>query len=182
MQTPTLRRHGSSVLPLFTAGLLLLLLPTVAFAQYTVTAAWDRNTDTRTAGYRLYYGTSPGTYPWSVDAGNQISVPLNLSSGRYYFTVRAYNSSYQYGPPSPEVTFSVGTSTSSPTALIRASLLTSTSAIVGWATRYATTVTLNGVPVPASGNMTVTLTSTRTFTVVATGANGQRVTASTTLP
>jgi hypothetical protein len=65
-----------------TAAIMLLVLGvSAAHAQVTVTAAWDRNTDAYTAGYRLYYGTASGNYTWSVDAGNQVTAPLNLSRG-----------------------------------------------------------------------------------------------------
>ena len=68
------------------------------FAQTAVTATWDRNTDTSTAGYRLFYGTSPGSYQSSVDAGNEVSAPVTLTAGnRYYFVVRAYNAQYRVG-------------------------------------------------------------------------------------
>ena len=50
-----------------------------ASAQTTVTATWERNTDSYTAGYRLYYGTSPGSYQWSVDAGNNVTVPVTVA-------------------------------------------------------------------------------------------------------
>ena len=67
-----------------------------AHAQTAVTATWDRNADTATAGYRLYYGTAPGSYQWSVDAGNQVSAPLALTPGMtYYATVRGYNANYE---------------------------------------------------------------------------------------
>ena len=89
--------------------LLLLMTASAALAQTTVTAQWDRNTDSQTAGYRLYYGTSPGSYQWSVDAGNQTSAPITLSSGSvYYFTVRAYDANFDYGSPSNEASIDLG--------------------------------------------------------------------------
>ncbi|MDH4066725.1 MAG: hypothetical protein OEW19_20175, partial [Acidobacteriota bacterium] len=82
----------------------------VAQAQTTVTAIWDANTDPYTAGYRVYYGTASGSYLWSLDAGNQTSVPIPLAAGgTYYFTVRAYNSAYEYGPASSEASVSLAT-------------------------------------------------------------------------
>ncbi len=87
-------------------ALLVVLSVSTAFAQTTtVTAAWDRNADAETTGYLVYYGTSPGNYQWSYDAGNQINTPLTLSRGSvYYVAVRAYNASAQVGPPSNEAT------------------------------------------------------------------------------
>ena len=72
------------------AALFVLLLAAVsAQAQTTVVAAWDRNTDSETAGYRLYYGTGSGSYQWSVDTGNEVSTPVSVAPGSvYYFVVR----------------------------------------------------------------------------------------------
>ncbi len=44
-------------------------------------------------GYKIYYGTSPGSYTAIVDVGKVTSFSLqNLSPGTYYITVSAYNS------------------------------------------------------------------------------------------
>ncbi len=45
------------------------------------------------AGYKLYYGTSSGSYTISVDVGNvESSLVMGLTSGTtYYFAVTAYN-------------------------------------------------------------------------------------------
>src|SRR5207245_8250418 len=58
-----------------------------------VTLAWDPNTETDLAGYKLYYGPSSGSYQSSVDVGNLTSYTLSgLLEGRiYYFAVTAYN-------------------------------------------------------------------------------------------
>src|SRR5438445_108665 len=60
-----------------------------------VTLAWDPNTEPDLAGYKVYYGTSSGSYQFSVDVGNLTSYTLSgLLDGRiYYFAATAYNSS-----------------------------------------------------------------------------------------
>jgi hypothetical protein len=159
---------------------LVLLFATVssAHAQTTVTATWDRNTDTRTAGYRLYYGTTRGEYPWSVDAGTATSVPLTVTPGTvYYATVRAYTADYVLGPESNEVTIDLA----APTASITASLQSANSALVSWNTSNAASVVINGYSVGASGSTTVSVAGTTTFSLVATGTNGTTATASATV-
>jgi hypothetical protein len=166
----------------FTAFILLLLAASTAHAQSTVTVSWDRNTDSYTAGYRLYYGTASGSYQWSLDAGNQTSAPVNLSPGSAYFmTVRAYNSRYEYSPPSSEATINLTTPTNAPTARLQAVLQSANSALVSWQTSNASAVSINGVAVAASGSQTVTVTTTTTFTVTATGAGGATARASATV-
>src|SRR3989442_13414115 len=58
-----------------------------------VTLAWDPNTETDLAGYKLYYGLSSGSYQFSVDVGNVTSYTLSglLDGGIYYFAATAYN-------------------------------------------------------------------------------------------
>jgi hypothetical protein len=164
------------------AGFLVLLAASAAQAQHTVTATWDRNSDTYTTGYRLFYGTAAGSYQWSVDVGNQISKPLSLAAGRYYFVVRAYNASFQYGPASTEVTFTVG-SPSSPTANITATRQSATTALVSWQTTNATSATINGTARALNGSatMTVSATTSTTFTLVARNAAGATATDTATV-
>jgi chitodextrinase len=68
-------------------------------AANTATLAWDVVTHPNLAGYRVYFGTAPGTYsqaPGSgVNVGNVITHTITgLTSGtRYYFAVTAYDGS-----------------------------------------------------------------------------------------
>jgi hypothetical protein len=70
----------------------LFLLPHIAEAA-ALAVAWDPNEDLDVAGYKVYYGTSPGNYTDSVDVGNVTEVRLkNLSPGlAYYLAVTAYD-------------------------------------------------------------------------------------------
>src|SRR5437867_4852435 len=70
-----------------------------------VTLAWDANTEPDLAGYKLYYGFSSGSYPFSADVGNVTSYTLSgLLEGRiYYFAAIAYDSSLNESGFSNEV-------------------------------------------------------------------------------
>jgi hypothetical protein len=58
--------------------------------------AWDAVMDPKLNGYRVYYGTAPGTYLQSVDVVSTATTVtmMGLSSGTtYYFAVTAYDMS-----------------------------------------------------------------------------------------
>jgi hypothetical protein len=101
-------------LSVFTAGLL-----RAAEAQ-TVTLLWDSNREIDIAGYVLSYGTQPGEPTDAVDVGNHTSYQFShLETGqRYYFSVRAYNTSGLISDPSEEASATVGTVSMSLTNLI----------------------------------------------------------------
>jgi hypothetical protein len=179
------QRALSTLLPI----VFVLFAASHAYAQYPVTASWDANTDSYTAGYRIYYGTASGTYQWSLDVGNQTSAPLNLSPGNFFFAVRAYNASYEYGPQSSEATVTVGSgsggggggSTTAPTATINATLESPTWAIVTWSTNNATSATINGNAVGPSGSAGMAVSGATTYTIVARNTAGQTATANVTV-
>jgi hypothetical protein len=160
-----------------------LLAAASASAQTTtVTASWEANYDAQTAGYLVSYGTSPGSYQWSVDAGSQTSTRITVNQGsRYYFIVRAYNSSAVLSPPSNESSIDLGGGATTPTAQITATLQSATSALVSWTTTNAVSATINGVAVGLSGSTTVAISGTTTFTIVATGSSGATATQSATV-
>ena len=67
----------------------------------SIRLAWDPNTEAALAGYRIYYGTSSGIYSQNINAGLPATVsgavsffvPGLTAGQRYYFVVRAYDSS-----------------------------------------------------------------------------------------
>jgi hypothetical protein len=90
--------------------LALLLIAIVANAAQSVTLAWNANTETNLAGYRLYYGTGTRSY----GTNQTVLAPLttvtitNLQSGRtYYFAVTAYTSDGLESDYSDEVFYRV---------------------------------------------------------------------------
>ena len=132
------------------------------------------------AGYKLSYGTQTGVYTTTVDVGNVTSGPLTLPDGqRYYFAVRAYNTSAMNSPYSAEVFFDVPmTTTASIASLGPTSGPVGTSVTVSGAnfgaTKGTSTLTFNGstatpttwaassivVPIPVgatTGNVVVTV-------------------------
>jgi len=68
------------------------LLPSFAFAAQA-TLAWDRNTESDIAGYRLYYGTASRDYTTRIDVGNtdQYTVTGLAAGVIYYFAATAYD-------------------------------------------------------------------------------------------
>lgn len=87
---------------------MLLSIAPAAMAQQNVTIGWDRNTDQYTAGYRVFYGPSPGNYIGNVDVGTAVTYRAAVPAGTtYYIVVRAYNTGGQLGPPSNELSTTV---------------------------------------------------------------------------
>lgn len=164
------------------ASLVLVLLAALPSAAQTrtVTAAWDANTDAYTRGYMLAYGTEPGIYQWTVDAGPATSVQVTLNLGAvYYFTVRAYDANGFSGPGSAEAVIDLTAGV--PAAQFTAVLQGTDTALVTWSLVNVVSATINGVPVGASGSATVAIAGPTTFTLVALGANGQTLTRTATV-
>ena len=153
----------------------------------TLTAAWDRNSESNIAGYILSYGTQSGNYSTSIDVGNVTTKQVVLNPGqRYYFVVQAYNTSAMASAYSAEVFFDVPASTAAtitslaPTSGPIGTSVTVTGANFG-ATKGTSTVTFNGtvatpttwsatsliVPVPAGAT-----TGTVVVTVGGSASNG----------
>jgi hypothetical protein len=74
-----------------------------------VTVAWDPNPEPDVAGYKIYYGTSPGSYSSFVNAGNITSMVISgLTAGAtYYFAAVAYDGSGNESGFSNEIIYAV---------------------------------------------------------------------------
>ena len=101
-------RVGSLLVQLGWALFALALAP-AAFAQSTVTLAWDPSSDPAVVGYRVYEGGSCRAYTNVIDVGSATSVTLsNLIWGAtYFFALTAYDASSNESPFSGELSFTV---------------------------------------------------------------------------
>ncbi len=77
-----------------------------AFAE-TATVSWDANTENDLSGYKIYYGTSSGSYDDVLDVGNTTSFLVNnlVVGTTYFFVVTAYDFSNNESGFSGEVSF-----------------------------------------------------------------------------
>lgn len=82
--------NSRKIIPILSVLLVLFVSPAFAAQAYLT---WSAGTGNIT-GYRVYYGTSPGSHTSFVEAGNTTSYTVtNLADGViYYFVIRAYNS------------------------------------------------------------------------------------------
>jgi hypothetical protein len=81
-------------IPILTLGLVFLSVQ-IGWAA-TVRLAWDPNSETDLAGYKLYYGTQSRAqvaYPESVviDDKTATAYDIDLSSGTYFFGLSAFD-------------------------------------------------------------------------------------------
>jgi fibronectin type 3 domain-containing protein len=66
---------------------------TVTVNNPIVELAWDANTESDLAGYKIHVGTASGSYSTTIDVGNVTGfIVTALQPGtQYYFVVTAYN-------------------------------------------------------------------------------------------
>jgi hypothetical protein len=71
----------------------------------TITLAWNPNPDPTVAGYKLHFGATSHSYPWTTDAGtsSQATIGGLVPGALYYFAISAYNSQGVDGPFSEEL-------------------------------------------------------------------------------
>jgi hypothetical protein len=158
-----------------------------------ISFSWDTNTDPDLEGYRLYYGTSSGTYQYNVDTGNVTTFTLsdpNLTAGQtYYFALKVYNTSSQESSFSNEVVYTIPGGTSSTTAITTTTSQPSTTTAGAQSTttvsetttaQPTTTVKSGGGGGGNSSNANAT-TTVKTNTSTITGENPITNTSTTTI-
>ncbi len=75
-------------------SVLLLFVGAATATAADVVLAWDPNTESDLAGYKIYYGNSSGVYSTVVTIGTQTTYTISgLAPGTYYFAVTAFNTS-----------------------------------------------------------------------------------------
>ena len=112
--------------------------------QINLTLAWDPNTETDLAGYKIYFGSASGKYgtPTTIGTTNTITL-YGFATGQYFFAVTAYNTAGLESGFSNEVSATVLSPAPppAPASNIQGPLLvdvTSTSAQLSWKTSVAT--------------------------------------------
>ncbi len=72
---------------------LLFAFNSLAFGA-SASLSWDANTESDLSGYKVYYGTSSGSYGSPITLGNTTSHSISgLGDSTYYFSVTAYDTS-----------------------------------------------------------------------------------------
>ena len=80
---------------------------TVYAAQATL--SWNPNSESDLAGYKVYWGTSSGSYEWNTDVKNVTSYEVTglVEGDTYYFVATAYDFSGNESGYSNEVSYDV---------------------------------------------------------------------------
>ncbi len=122
-----------------TLAILFFIFSTGAFAA-TASLSWDANTESDLSGYKVYFGTAPGSYGTPVNVGNTTSYTVSgLSDGTYYFAVTAFDTSGNESGFSNEVSKTLSTADTTPPVIsnIAASNVSDDSASISWTTNEA---------------------------------------------
>lgn len=90
------------------AVLYLLCIPGILCAS-VLQVSWNPNSESDLCGYRVYYGTNPGSYRYVLDTGNTTSVTVDgfIDGNTYYIAVTAYDFSGNESDYSQEEVISI---------------------------------------------------------------------------
>jgi uncharacterized repeat protein (TIGR01451 family) len=147
------------MIPVLAAVAILAVLATPAFAgPNDVTLLWNPNNEPDIAGYRIAWGSSPGSHPNLIDAGNvqNYTVTGLTQNSTYYFVLQAYDGAGNYSPNSQEISAVAGASptltlavANSPNPVQAGANLTYTFSYANTGASGATSVEIND-PIPAN--------------------------------
>ncbi|HEY5593629.1 MAG TPA: fibronectin type III domain-containing protein, partial [Nitrospiria bacterium] len=127
---------------------------TMVFAGDAV-LSWDPNSEPDLAGYKVYYGTAPGSYGTPIDVGNQTAYTvMGLGYGTYYFAVKAYDATGNQSGYSNEVTKIISDTIPPVISAMTTGSITGTSAAVNWSTDEPATSLVEYGTTTAYGNST----------------------------
>jgi len=108
----------------------------------SATLQWATGLEPDLSGYKVYQGTTAGSYGTSVDVGNTTTYSAqNLQAGlTYYFAITAYDTNGNESPPSLEISFQTPADTLPPSAQVLPPMSDPTTG----STLTSTTVTFTG--------------------------------------
>jgi hypothetical protein len=126
---------------MFFSALLLALLISVWARAEQATLAWDANTESDLAGYKLHYGTASNSYSVHIDVNNVTTYTVaGLTAGQtYYFAATAYDASGNESGYSNQVSYSVAAPNGAPSTPAIPS--GASSALVNTAITFSTSAT-----------------------------------------
>ena len=85
----------------------------------TVVLAWNANSESNLAGYRVHYGTASAPYEYLVDVATPTAAIPDLENGvTYTFAVTAYNTAGVESEYSTPLSYTIGSSRVIPTAIL----------------------------------------------------------------
>ncbi len=152
-------------------GLICALAAQSLFAS-DIKLTWDPDSDPSVTGYKVYLGTTSGTYGSPFNAGIQTTYTVTgLNAGNYYFAVTAYNSSGQESGYSNEVATTVGGPDTTPPSVAISSPTSS-----GSYTATGSTLSIGGIASDNVGVVSVSWSNSRGGAGIATGTTSWTVT------
>ncbi|OQX96346.1 hypothetical protein B6I21_01255, partial [candidate division KSB1 bacterium 4572_119] len=112
---------------IFIVVLLLLVVNSNLFGD-DLKVLWNANTETDLSGYKIRYGTSPGSYSQIVDVGDTTNHTITgLATGfEYFFVITAYDTAGNESNFSDEVSFNLSIPDTIKPAILSASLINNT--------------------------------------------------------
>ena len=126
---------------MFFSVLLLALLISVWARAEQATLAWDANTESDLAGYKIHYGTASNSYSVHIDVNNVTTYTVaGLTAGQtYYFAATAYDASGNESGYSNSVSYAVPSPNGAPST--PAIPTGASSALVNTAITFSTSAT-----------------------------------------